>query len=257
MPGLLRPIDGIPDGPSPTRLRLTTAQELDAIWPARRATRSAELFNADGRRILTIDYEPATGYRVWVPRGGRYLISPDGLDILCAPQRARAGHWRLLIGQALPIASALRGYEVLHASAVEVDGQAIAFTAPSGVGKTSLALRMVLTGARLMADDHVALEAAEGGVRAYAGAGIANVPLEQAAAMSEAELARLGEVVDESHKLHLAFETDGRPVPLSRIYFLGREAGTGSGDDRAHRPAGPDAPARLHVRVPRRDSQST
>jgi hypothetical protein len=225
VPGLLRRGDPAVEQESPTRLRLTSARELDENWPAAKAKRTFEMRGVGSRRLITIDYEPTSGYRVWIPHGGTVLISPDGFDILCAAPRARAGQWRLLIGQALPIASSLRGFEVFHASAVTVDGQAVAFVAPSGVGKTSLALQMVLAGARLLADDVVALEAGEGEVLAHPGAGTANVPLDQAAAMSMEELSQIGAVVDESHKLHLAWEPDERPAPLSRIYFLAREAG--------------------------------
>ena len=220
--------DGGGHGEAATTLALTSARELDQHWPTAQATRAYELPGTDGRLWMTIDHDPAAGYRVWIPHGGRYVISPDGLRILCAPPRARAGRWRLLIGQALPIASALRGFEVFHASAVAVGGEAVAFVAPSGVGKTSLALHMVLAGARLLADDVLALRATGEEVLAYAGAGTANVPLDQAAAMSAAELERMGEVIDTSHKLHVRFEADEQPVPLSRIYFLRREAGVGS-----------------------------
>ena len=102
------------------------------------------------------------GYRVWVRGLGRCRISPGGDTIECAPPRAKAGRWRLLIGQGLPIAAALRGLEVLHSSAV-VSRPAVAFVAPSGTGKTSLALEFVIGGARLLADDVVVLEATDTG----------------------------------------------------------------------------------------------
>jgi hypothetical protein len=256
VPGVLKRGNPVLAGEPPTRLRLTSAQELDENWPAAQAKRTFESRSVDGRRLITIDHEPRTGHRIWIPGMGRYLISPDGLNVLCAPPRARAGRWRVLIGQALPLASALRGFEVFHASAVASEGQAIAFVAPSGVGKTSLALQMVLAGAQLLADDVLALQAVEGEIVAHAGAGTANVPREQAAGMSAAELARLGEVIDKTHKLHLAFEADERPVPLSSIYFLKREAGLGHALIERLDP--PDPAILLgstyvsHVRTPRR-----
>ena len=49
-----------------------------------------------------------------------------------------------------------------------------------------------------------------------------------AASMSAQDLARVGEVVDESDKLHLAFTPGDGPVSLSRIYFLRRLPGSGT-----------------------------
>jgi hypothetical protein len=52
----------------------------------------------------------------------------------------------------------LRGQHVLHASAVERDGRALAFTAMSGTGKSTLAASFVARGFSLVADDGVRLE---------------------------------------------------------------------------------------------------
>jgi hypothetical protein len=50
-----------------------------------------------------------------------------------------------------------RGVLALHASVVEVDGLAVAFLAPRGGGKTSLAATFMAAGHRLLADDLLAL----------------------------------------------------------------------------------------------------
>jgi HPr kinase/phosphorylase len=47
--------------------------------------------------------------------------------------------------------------ETLHASCVAVDGKGLLILGPSGSGKSSLALQMIAFGARLVADDQVAL----------------------------------------------------------------------------------------------------
>jgi HPr kinase/phosphorylase len=47
--------------------------------------------------------------------------------------------------------------ETLHASCVAVDGKGLLILGPSGSGKSSLALEMIALGARLVADDQVAL----------------------------------------------------------------------------------------------------
>ncbi|MEL6243854.1 MAG: HPr kinase/phosphatase C-terminal domain-containing protein [Pseudomonadota bacterium] len=43
--------------------------------------------------------------------------------------------------------------EIVHASAVEFEGNGVLITGPSGCGKSSLALQLMAFGARLVADD--------------------------------------------------------------------------------------------------------
>lgn len=54
----------------------------------------------------------------------------------------------------------------LHASTIVVDQRALVLAGPSGVGKSTLALRMIALGAQLLADDVTWLGATEDGVEA-------------------------------------------------------------------------------------------
>ena len=122
------------------------------------------------------------GFRVWAPRHGCYLVAPDGTHVAGAPSAVAAWRWeRLVLAQVLPLAAALRGMEILHASAVEMAGRAVAFLGSSGVGKTTLAARIVVRGARLVTDDVLAVDMANGAVRAYRG-----VPLRESTRESSA-----------------------------------------------------------------------
>lgn len=47
--------------------------------------------------------------------------------------------------------------QILHASCVAVDGRGVLLLGPSGSGKSDLALRLVDAGAKLVADDQVAV----------------------------------------------------------------------------------------------------
>lgn len=47
--------------------------------------------------------------------------------------------------------------KIIHATCVEVDGLGILLRGPSGSGKSDLALRLIDTGARLIADDYTEL----------------------------------------------------------------------------------------------------
>ncbi|GAA4191432.1 hypothetical protein GCM10022288_22220 [Gryllotalpicola kribbensis] len=54
-----------------------------------------------------------------------------------------------------------RGHLVLHASAVEVGGGAIAFTGNSGMGKSTMATLMCAAGARMLADDVLRIDSVD------------------------------------------------------------------------------------------------
>jgi predicted ATPase len=70
----------------------------------------------------------------------------------------------------LPFASLVQGFEIIHASAVAIDGVAVLLVGGSGVGKSTLALNMHLSGAAtFLTDDVVALEARNGSVLAHPG----------------------------------------------------------------------------------------
>lgn len=82
-------------------------------------------------------------------------IDLDDRTIVVRPDpRAAEGYWYLLlVGSGLAHALAADGHSALHASAVEVDGRAIAFIGPSGKGKTTLAALLCASRARAVTDD--------------------------------------------------------------------------------------------------------
>jgi hypothetical protein len=60
-----------------------------------------------------------------------------------------------LLGRVIALAAHADGCLTLHASAVSIEGQGIAFLGPKHAGKSTLALALVRNGARLLADDAV------------------------------------------------------------------------------------------------------
>jgi hypothetical protein len=100
-----------------------------------------------------------------------FEISPDRRtvrawsDPRCRPEMLAI----LAAGNLLATVLGLRGETVLHASAVEREGSAVAFVAHSGMGKSTLAALACMQGARFVTDDLLRLSYADGGVRCLRG----------------------------------------------------------------------------------------
>ena len=72
--------------------------------------------------------------------------------------------------------AAAAGAQTLHASAVAVDGRGLLILGEDGAGKTTLSLEMIVLGARLVADDRVAVAPdGAGGLRLDAPEGLAGL----------------------------------------------------------------------------------
>jgi hypothetical protein len=206
-----------------TTCRAVTAQELDGACPAEGWTQDVDLRHPDARLFLGIRHHPEAGYRIWAPRHGRHLVSADGTTILSAlPQRTQLGWQRLFFAQALPLAAVLHGLEVLHASAVAVDGRAIAFTAASGTGKSSLNAHLVAAGATFLTDDVLALEDGDGGPVAHPGIVRLSVDAHELTSMDRAGRAALGRRAGSSDKVYVEPPAQSGPVPLRALFCLDR-----------------------------------
>lgn len=210
--------------PPQTLLRKASVDAIDAAWAAADAELLLERTSPDRQRVMAVSGHREHGYLVDAPGHGRFRISPDGSLVECAPDRASGWRWqRPLFAQALPIAAALAGVEVLHASGVLIDGRAVAFCGHSGSGKTSLAFHLVDQGASLLADDVVALSCGESGLYAHPGVRLANVAREQFEAVPPKRRERLGEVVGRTDKLHILIEAlSTARAPLDALFFLER-----------------------------------
>lgn len=216
-------LPGLDDAVAPTGRRVRVALAADGELPNSGSERISEARAPDGRAVATADALAAGGFRLWAEGFGAAWVSGDGVEVRCAPPSAPAWRWqRFLTGQVLPFAAVLRGLEVLHASAVAVEGGALAVVAASGGGKTSVALELVLRGAELLTDDVLAVERA-GGVLAHPGPGLANVRRDGsglAPRLVRAGGARvLGEAGGEER---VALPRHRAPVPLRAVVYLER-----------------------------------
>ncbi len=154
---------------APSRVRIDTA-ELDRRWEARTQKPVRTRTVSVGQKpVRTVDFAQPAGYLLWAQDHGRVLISPDGMELLCEPHPDNDAWASILSTQALPLASTLRGFELIHASGVVVNGRALLFAGPPGAGKSSLAAALMRAGAELLSDDAVALALSDGTLLAYRG----------------------------------------------------------------------------------------
>jgi hypothetical protein len=167
------------------------------------------------------DLEITLGFRragVFRAIGGREIV------ISLAPGADLALARLYLLGKVLASLLYQRGLLVLHASAVDVSGQAVAFMGISCVGKSSLAAALVRSGQRLVADDLTAIECRKSGVMALSGfpqlkldpVVVRSLGFGDDAGVSLHKLeGRRGLRVEDAFTLH--------PVRLSLIYLIGSD----------------------------------
>lgn len=128
--------------------------------------------------LHTTPYEDDFGQpvmRAWDLAGGEYLrlLYADGTEFIL--DRRGTEIWATwpesqtledmatyLLGPVLGLVLRLRGLTCLHASAVVLDGQAIALVGASGAGKSTTAAAFAQAGYQVMADDIVALDEQSG-----------------------------------------------------------------------------------------------
>jgi hypothetical protein len=195
----------------------------------------------DGEMSLSVRFDAERGYLLTLPGVGAYRVSGDGLRVTCFPEPDVSAWWwqRALVNQVLPLAATVRGFEVLHAGAVAIDGRAVALVGHPGAGKSSTTLNLILQGATFFTDDALALERSEGHLLANPGAGVSNFPRTERELM-QGEAERLGSIVGgkDAFKALLAVEREPTPLPLGALYFLRR--GKPGTEARVERVAEPD-----------------
>jgi hypothetical protein len=143
------------DGVRPGSLRLEIA-DVDPLASDDRVGRVVLRDDAGAPRA----YGGTEAGRFWirVPEVGYFELG-TGADEVRASVPSRVSQELVLDGYhgiALPLLTqAVLGYEVLHASAVLVEGCAVAFCAKTGVGKSTIASSLSRRGFSLWADDAV------------------------------------------------------------------------------------------------------
>jgi hypothetical protein len=107
------------------------------------------LYRADDREVLRFH------------EAGDFLVKTDRIEG-CVPEAARDLAELRFLGPVLSYWFERRGLPTIHASAVAVDGQGIAFISRHGGGKSGLAAAMVRAGASLLTDDLLVVDEVDG-----------------------------------------------------------------------------------------------
>lgn len=116
--------------------------------------------------------------------------------------------------------------ETLHATSVAIRGRAVLLSAPSGGGKSDLALRLIDRGAVLVSDDYTLVKRMEGRLIATAPATIAGrmevrgIGIVDLATTPEAPVALLIELADDVERMPLDMRRRaiaGLDVPVARL----------------------------------------
>jgi hypothetical protein len=131
-----------------------------------------------------------------------------------------------LLGRVMALAAHMDGALALHASAVAIDGVAIALLGPKHAGKSTLALSLVQAGARLLTDDTLVVRFGDAGA-AWVSPGVQQVRLwdDSARALDVASRGELGAKAAIDHLPRLQLESTA--VRLDACYVLH----AGPGDD--------------------------
>ena len=139
-----------------------------AAWPASEPYYLAPSED-DGPPAVAVHRDATRGF--WF----RYA---DGTEFVLAPDATRIQGWWVapstledavtyLLGPLLGFALRLRGVLAFHASAVLIDGRAVALLGPSGAGKSTTAAAFAAAGFAVLSDDVVAVRLVGGVPMAY------------------------------------------------------------------------------------------
>jgi hypothetical protein len=152
-------------------------------------------------------------------------LSADASVLQCAPSNpTEPSWWRVVLDSVLFTVALLQGYEALHAGALAAPdgGGAIAITAASGGGKSTLLAELLGRGLELMADDVLALESrgVDDPPLAHPAPPLMTVPANIAPAPGA-----LISSVDEEEECWIAVPVHPRPLPLKTLVILERRPG--------------------------------
>jgi hypothetical protein len=200
-------------------VRRLEPKELDPLW-AEQGERIFEPPYPDGRTRFTVD-RTRRSFRLWFEGYGRWSVSEDGANVACesSPEVSEATRERFLFAQALPLAAALQGFELMHASAISTRTGVAAFIGVSGAGKSSIALRLLLRGRGFVTDDVLSLRPGPQAPVVHPGPPFMAVPIADEGLIGDGQ-GPLGRPVGVSDKVHVSPSAPGCVLPLRAVFYL-------------------------------------
>ena len=142
---------------------LATPPQLNVLEPRRQGAILLAPFKKtelpDGTLWL-VHYRRRTGYLLRFPGMADFAINRDATAVSCAPAlgTTSATVEHLFLNQIVPLALSQQGRLVLHGSAVNSGGGALAFLGDSGQGKSTLAGHFASHGMPFLTDDGLFIE---------------------------------------------------------------------------------------------------
>lgn len=176
--------------------------------------------------LWTQFYRTGAGYLLRFPGLADFEVSADALAVVCHPAPGATDETprHLYRNQVLPLVLSKLGKLVFHASAVEVEGEAVAFVAESGRGKSTLAASFSASGFRFLSDDGLVLEECDEGFQAMPSHPSIRLWKDSQEALVGA-IANIAPHLQYSSKRRFPagneFAFCQEPRPLRRVYFLG------------------------------------
>ncbi len=155
---------------------------------------------------------------------GEFLVPANGKTIVCRQfdSATAESFYVYLLGQALSFALMKQGLEPLHATAIVLDGGAVAFLGDSGFGKSTLAASFLATGHRMLTDDLLVLKQTSGTILAFPGPSRIKL-FPNVAQKYIGKAANAGPMNPFTGKLVIPLNREqvcATPVPLRAIYSL-------------------------------------
>jgi hypothetical protein len=176
--------------------------------------------------VWTQFYRSGTDYLLRFPELADFSISADGHKIHCtpAPDTGNETSHHLYLNQVLPLALSKQGKLIFHASAVDIDGAAVAFVGESGRGKSTLAASFSTNEHHFLTDDGLRVEASGGDYLVAPSHCSIRLWQDSASALIAPGTATSPALEFTSKSRFLAGESIGfchSPRPLRRAYLLG------------------------------------
>lgn len=179
--GVSLELDFMPPGLHPTqaprevKVERADARALDRAWSGTTEDPVwATSFGDDPYRVETgTDGDHLFTYA----EVAQFHLSAELDRLLCWVAPGAPRRWeRVFLDDVLHGVSALRGFPLLHCSAIETPAGVLAFAARMGGGKTSLACELLRRGHGFFCDDLLALGRSKRGLTAYPGPTVMNLP---------------------------------------------------------------------------------